>query len=82
MAICPWKGHRLGAVLRAHVGKLHGEELGRLSLDVVDRDDALFLAQRSASTSWARSIDISTAREGAEGDHPGQGTFDLADVGL
>src|SRR5215510_4157842 len=38
------EGHRLGPVLGAHVGELDAEELCRFALDVLDGDDALFLA--------------------------------------
>ena len=63
----------LGTALGAHVGELDAEEVGHLSLDLLDGDDFLFLAPE-VSEDLLGEIGIHVAAaEGAEGDHAGEG---------
>src|SRR5713226_9529896 len=78
----PWEGHGLGAILRPHVRELDAEDLGDFSLNVLDRDDLLFLAPEVGEHVLGELHAHLPTRQRAEGDHTGQGALDLADVRL
>ena len=82
MATLAREGHGLGAVLGAHVGELDAEELGGLPLDVLDGDDPLFLAPQVGEDVLGQLDAHLASGQGAVGDHPGERSLDLADVGL
>ena len=76
------EGDGLRPVLGLEIRDLDPEEVADLPLDLVDRDDLLFLAPELAENLLREIHRHLPTGERAEGDHPRERALELPDVGL